>query len=156
MALKTGQPAPDFTLFSSKKEPWTLSDHRGENVLILFFPAAFTGGCTDEMATVSNDLDSYHGAQIVGISTDSPFTLGEFGKVNGIAFTLLSDHNAEVAEAYSAKYNNNFTDMKLDRIAKRSAFVVDREGVIQYIEVLGNAGDQPDFNAIKSVLADLG
>lgn len=155
MALQKGQPAPDFALFTSKKEPWRLSDHRGQNVVLLFFPAAFTGVCTDELATVSNEQDEYSGAQIVGISTDSPFTLNEFGEVNGITFPLLSDHNAEVAASYGAKYNGDFTDMKLDRIAKRSAFVVDRQGVLQYVEVLDNAGNQPDFDAIKLLLASL-
>lgn len=155
MSLQKGQPAPDFSLFTSAKEAWNLSNHRGRNVVLLFFPAAFTGTCTDELATVSNDQDSYHGAQIVGISTDSPFSLAEFGKVNGITFPLLSDHNAEVAATYGTKYNNNFTEMKLDRVAKRSAFVIDREGVLQYVEVLDIAGNQPDFEAIKSVLATL-
>ena len=88
----------------------------------------------------------------MGISTDSPFALNEFRKANNLAFALLSDHNAEVCGAYGSKYSNNFTDMKLDRIAKRAAFVVNKEGVITYAEVLENAGKMPDLNKVKAVL----
>lgn len=154
MSVTTGQSAPDFTLFSSDKEPWTLSEQNRPSVL-LFFPGAFTSVCTDEMNTVSNDLSAYGDVNVVGISTDSPFTLAEFKSVNQIGFPLLSDHDAEVAKAYGSKYNHDFTPMELDRIAKRSAFVIDAEGTVRYAEVLDNAGEQPDLDAIKQALANL-
>jgi peroxiredoxin len=156
MALQVGDPAPDFTLFSHATEPFTLSDHRGRPVLLLFFPGAFTSVCTDELNTVNNTRSEFgEDVQIVGISTDSPFVLNEFRDANDLQFPLLSDHDAEVAAAYGTKYDGNFTDMELDRIAKRSAFVIDRDGTVQYAEVLDNAGKQPDFDAIQDVVDTL-
>jgi peroxiredoxin len=150
-----GETAPDFELHSTSMEPWRLSDQQGRPVVLLFFPGAFTSVCTDELNTVSNDIDAYGDAAVVGVSTDSPFVLEEFAKVHELDLTLLSDHNAEVAGLYGAKYDNDFTPMKLDRIAKRAAFVIDGDGIVQYTEVLDNAGKQPDFDAIKSTLTDL-
>lgn len=156
--LAPGDAAPDFELFTYDIEPFTLSDHRDGPVLLLFFPGAFTSVCTNEMNTVNNDRTAFgtdEGVTIVGISTDSPFVLDEYRKVNDLQFTLLSDHDAEVAAAYGAKYDHDFTPMKLDRVAKRSAFVVDAEGVIRYAEVLDNAGKQPDFEAIQDTIDEL-
>lgn len=155
--ISVGQKAPDFQLYDDEKKPFTLSEVQGaKNVLLLFYPGAFTGVCTNELNTVTNDIGEY-GAQtlIAGISTDSPFVLSEFKKVHGFAFQLLSDHNAEVCGLYGSKYDNDFTDMNLDRIAKRSAFVVNKEGVVVYAEVLENAGELPDLDSIKGVLNDL-
>lgn len=149
-----GDPAPDFTLYSDEQNPWQLSEHRGRPVVLLFFPGAFTSVCTTELNTVNNDLDSYD-AQVVGISTDSPFVLSEFRSVHDFDFPLLSDHDADVCARYGAKYDRDFTDMELDRIAKRAAFVVDTDGIIQYAEVLKNAGRQPDFDAIKESLDEM-
>lgn len=153
MPLHTGDAAPDFTLFDSEQTPFTLSDASGP-VVLLFFPGAFTSVCTDELNLVGNDYASYQdrGAEVVGISTDSPFALAEFKKVHGFPFRLLSDHDAEVCAAYDAKYDNNFTGMNLDRIARRAAFVVGADGTIQYAEVLESAGDQPDFDNVLSAL----
>ena len=110
--------------------------------------------CTTELNTVGNDYQRYQdlGAQVVGISTDSPFVQAEFKKANGFPFRLLSDHDGSVAEAYGAKYDHDFTPMKLDRIAKRAAFVVEPDGTISYAEVLDNAGEQPDFDAVLAAL----
>lgn len=157
MALSTGDTAPDFTLYDEQTEPFTLSEARSDQkVVLLFFPGAFTSVCTTELNTVGNDYAQYQGlgAEVVGISTDSPFALAEFKKVHGFPFRLLSDHDGTVAEEYGAKYNNDFTPMKLDRIAKRAAFVVGQDGTLEYAEVLDNAGDQPDFEAILDALAD--
>ena len=151
MALSKGDAAPDFTLYDDSQNAWSLSDHKGEKVVILFFPGAFTSVCTTEMNTVNNDPD-YEGATVVGISTDSPFVLAEFKAHNGLSFPLLSDHNAEVSARYGAKYDSDFTPMKLDRIARRAAFVVAEDGTLAYAEVLDSAGDQPDFDAIKDAL----
>ena len=154
MPLKKGDRAPDFSLFRDDKEPFTLSEALGSGpVVILFFPGAFTGTCTTEMNTVNNDLSAYGpDATIVGISTDSPFALAEFRKAQDLSFHLLSDHEANVCRLYGAKYDRNFSAMKLDRIARRAAFVVDREGIIQYAEVLENAGNLPDLEAVKAAV----
>ncbi len=157
MVLSKGSQAPDFTLFSHKTEPFHLATAcNDKSVLLLFFPAAFTGVCTTELNAVNNDLESYgKNTVVVGISTDSPFCLAEFGKINGLTIDLLSDHDALVSAAYGTKYDHDFTGMNLDRISKRSAFVVDREGIIRYAEVLENAGEMPDLEAIVGVLASL-
>ncbi len=158
MAVTQGIEAPDFTLFSNKMEAFTLSDHRGkQNVLLLFFPGAFTGVCTTELNTVNGELDAFGGdhTQVVGLSTDSPFALEEFRNLHKFEFPLLSDHDGDVSARYDAKYDHDFTPMKLDRISKRAAFVVDKAGVVQYAEVLESAGDLPDFDAIKQTLASL-
>lgn len=156
MPLQTGDPAPDFTLFDSETTPFTLADARRDGpVVLLFFPGAFTSVCTTELNTVGNDYARYEGlgAQVVGISTDSPFALAEFKRANAFPFRLLSDHDATVSEAYGAKYHGDFTPMKLDRISRRAAFVVDADGTLAYAEVLESAGDQPDFEAIIGALA---
>ena len=156
--LSPGDPAPDFELFTHDIEPFSLADHRGNPVLLLFFPGAFTSVCTNEMNAVNNDRAAFganDGVTIVGISTDVPFVLDEYRKVNDLQFDLLSDHNAEVAAAYGAKYDHDFTPMELDRIAERSAFLVDAEGTIQYAEVLDNAGQQPDFEAVQAAIQAL-
>ena len=156
MPLSTGDTAPDFTLFSNEMEPFTLSEHRGQPVVLLFFPGAFTSVCTTELNTVNNDRESFgDDTHIAGISTDSPFVLSEFSDVNDLQFPLLSDHDASVSDTYGAKYDHNFTDMELDRIAKRAAFVIDGEGTIRYAEVLDNAGKQPNFEAIQETLNSL-
>ena len=159
MTLQKGSPAPDFTLYSDEKEAFHLADHQGKhNVVLLFFPGAFTSVCTDELNTVSNDLNGFGGDAdtiVAGISTDSPFALHEFREVNQFRMPLLSDHDGTVSAKYGAKYDNDFTPMKLDRISKRAAFVIDKEGIVQYAEVLDNAGNMPDLDAIKETVASL-
>lgn len=155
-SITTGQSAPDFTLFTDDMQPFTLSEHRGAPVLLLFFPGAFTSVCTTELNSVNNNRADYGAdVQIAGISTDSPFVLSEFSEVNDLQFPLLSDHDAEVSAQYGAKYDRDFTDMQLDRISKRAAFVIDEDGIVQYAEVLDNAGKQPNFDAIKDALNEL-
>ncbi len=158
MTVQTGQPAPDFTLYTDQSQAYTLSDDNGgKSTVLLFFPGAFTSVCTAEMCSVNDNLNRYRDldAHVLGISTDSPFVLAEFKKANGLDFPLLSDHNAQVCGQYGVKYDNDFTDMKLDRIAKRSAFVIDPDGVVRYAEETEHAGKQPNFDAIKQALADI-
>ncbi|MFT4605537.1 MAG: peroxiredoxin [Rhodothermales bacterium] len=152
MSVSVGDHAPDFSLFSDEKKAFTLSEALKHGpVVVLFFPAAFTGVCTTEVNEVSNDLAAYgENTTVVGISTDSPFTLTEFRKVHGLKFNLLSDHEANVCRLYGTKYDRDFTPMKLDRISKRSAFVVGTDGVIRYAEILDVAGDMPDLDAVKA------
>lgn len=155
MALSPGDKAPDFSLYDDEMAPFKLSEETANGpVVLLFFPGAFTSVCTTELNTVANDYARYEdaGAQVVGISTDSPFALAEFKKAHGFPFRLLSDHSGSVSEAFGAKYDNDFTPMKLDRIAKRSAFVIQTDGTLAYAEVLDNAGEQPDFEAIVASL----
>lgn len=157
MTIEKGVKAPVFELFDHENSAFSLSDTLADHpVLLLFFPGAFTGVCTTEMNTVNNDLEAFGpDTRVVGISTDSPFALAEFSRVNGFQFPLLSDHTGEVSAQYGARYNNDFTHMKLDRISRRSAFVIDQKGIIRYAEVLENAGDLPNLEAIQAVLKSL-
>lgn len=154
MSVNVGDAAPDFTLFSDEKTPWTLSEHRGKNVVVLFFPAAFSGTCTTEMNTINNDLARFNDANalVVGISTDTPYVHKEFKAINLLQYPLLSDHNAETATAYGVKFEGNFGKMGLDRIAKRAVFVIDESGTVIHREVVANPGDEPDYEAITGAL----
>lgn len=155
MNIEIGQQAPDFTLFNTEKNKVSLMDHRGKNTLILFFPLAFTGVCTAELCSMRDNMAVYNGlnAAIMGISVDSLFTLNKFKQENHLEFDLLSDFNKEVATAYGCLNETFVFDMH--GVAKRSAFVVDKGGVIQYAEILENAGDLPNFEAIQACLKNL-
>lgn len=153
MALQIGDKAPDFTLFDTDKKEISLSDYKGQNVVILFFPLAFTSVCTAELCSVRDELKLYEGlnAQPLGISVDSLFTLAKFKAEQNLNFPLLSDFNKETSAAYGAVYEQFGFGMK--GVSKRAAFVVNGEGLVQYAEVLDNAGLQPDFAAVKKALA---
>lgn len=152
--IQPGNSAPDFTLYSHEKEPFQLSAQHGA-VVLFFFPGAFSSVCTTELNEVNNDLAGFGNATVVGISTDSPFTLAAFAEQNGFSFNLLSDHDAEVCAAYGVKYNRDFTPMQLDRIAQRSVFVIDRDGVVQHVQIMENAGQIPNMDAVKQSIASL-
>jgi peroxiredoxin len=155
MAIEIGQEAPAFTLYDSEKNKVSLADYKGKNVLLLFFPQSFTGVCTAELCSTRDNIATYNAAnaQVFGISVDSVFTLGKFKAEQNLNFPLLSDFNKEVSTAYSSIYTDWILDMK--GVSKRSAFVIDKEGIIRYAEVLESAGDQPDFAAIQKTLAGL-
>ncbi len=157
MSINVATAAPDFSLFDSTMKPVKLSDYAGnKNVLLLFFPMAFTGVCTKELCGVRDDIARYTNAnaEVVGISVDSVFTLAKFKEEQGYNFPLLSDFNKEVSTAYDCIYEA-FTDMKMKGVSKRSAFIIDKSGVVQYAEVLASAGDVPNFEAINEKLASL-
>ena len=157
MSLQIGSQAPAFTLHTSINETISLSDFAGEkNVLILFFPQAFTGVCTKELCAIRDDISRYQNsnAQVLGISVDSVFTLAKFKEEQQLNFPLLSDFNKEVSTAYHSIYES-FTGMNMKGVSKRSAFLVDKAGVVQYAEVLESAGDIPNFEAINECIARL-
>jgi peroxiredoxin len=155
MAIQVGQQAPDFSLFDSDKNKVSLSDYKGRNVLLLFFPLAFTSVCTAELCSIRDNIKQYEDvdAQPLGISTDSLFTLAKFKEEQSLNFPLLSDYNKEVSAAYGSLYETWGFDYR--GITKRSAFLIDKNGVVRYAEVLENAGDQPDFNKITAAMAEL-
>ncbi|GAB4013609.1 peroxiredoxin [Spirosoma migulaei] len=153
--LAIGQTAPDFTLFNTARNEVSLHDFQGKNLIILFFPMAFTSVCTAELCEMRDNISTYAdlNAEVVGISVDSPFTLAKFKEDQKLPFDLLSDFNKEVSQAYDTYYET-FT-MNLKGVSKRSAFVVDSTGVIQYVEVLESAGDVPNFKAVQETLISL-
>jgi peroxiredoxin len=152
MKIEIGAAAPDFTLYDSEKNKVTLSELKGQSVLLLFFPQAFTGVCTTELCSVRDNMNHYSqlNAKVLGISVDSIFTLARFKEDQQYNFALLSDFNKEVSNAYGAIYDTFVFDMK--GVSRRSAFVIDKEGVVQYAEVLESAGDLPNFEAIQQTL----
>ena len=155
MEINVGSKAPNFTLRNSDKAEVSLEDYKGKNVVLLFFPLAFTGVCTTELCTMRDDIATYEGldAEVLAISVDSLFVLDQFKKAENYNFQLLSDFNKNVSRAYGAFYEDFVLDMK--GVSKRSAFVIDKEGIIQYAEVLESAGDLPNFDAVKAALAKL-
>lgn len=155
MSIAIGQQAPDFKLRNTAKEEVSLSSYAGKKVLLLFFPLAFTGVCTTELCTIRDDIGRYNDAAVtvLGISVDSLFTLEKFKAEQNLNFPLLSDFNREVCAAYGAKYDEFVLDMK--GVAKRAAFLIDAEGLVQYAEVLESAGDLPNFEAIQDAIAKL-
>jgi peroxiredoxin len=155
MQLNPGDKAPDFTLYDSEKNKVSLSDYRGKNVLLLFFPLAFTSVCTAELCSVRDNLKMYEklDVQPIGISVDTLHTLAKFKAEQNLNFPLLSDFNKEVSKLYGSIYETFGYDMK--GVSKRSAFLIDKEGDIEYAEVLDNAGLQPDFSAIQVKLREL-
>jgi peroxiredoxin len=155
MALKAGDKAPNFTLVSDSKEQVTLSELQGKNVVLLFFPMAFTGVCTTELCAMRDDIATYNGlnAQVIGVSVDSPFVLEKFKSDQNLNFPLLSDFNKEVSRAYDALYEEFVLGLR--GVSKRSAFVIDQEGTVRYAEVLESAGDLPNFEAVVETLRTL-
>ena len=155
MKITVGDQAPDFTLTSDAKEEISLSDYKGKNVVVLFFPLAFTGVCTTELCTMRDDLSTYGdlNTQILAISVDSPFTLEQFKNSQNYNFPLLSDFNKEASESYGSIYEEFAFGMK--GVSKRSAFVIDKEGIVRYAEVLENAGEEPNYEDIKATLSRL-
>jgi peroxiredoxin len=152
MAIQVGQPAPEFSLFNTNKEQVALSSLRGQKVVLLFFPAAFTGVCTKELCSVRDGITDYNNvnARVFGISTDTVFSLGKFKEEQNLNFDLLSDYNKDVTALYGASYETFVLGM--NGTAKRSAFVIDENGVVKYAEVLESAGDLPNFENIMSAL----
>ncbi len=163
MALSVGSSAPDFeltTLGPNGPELVRLSAQLGEGpVVLLFVPMAFTGVCTQEFCSVTSELSEYEQlkAKIFGISGDNPFAQQNWKEKEGIGLTLLSDYEHEVAKAYDVAYETFLPakNLKMGGVPKRSAFIVDKDGVIQYAESSDNPGDLPNFEAIKAKLQEL-
>jgi peroxiredoxin len=156
MSNLLGKPAPAFTLFDTDKKATSLTDFKGQNVVVLFFPLAFTGVCTTELCSIRDNIGTYNNAnaQVLGISVDSIFTLGKFKEEQKLNFPLLSDFNKSASKSFDVLYEV-FPAFEMQGVSKRSAFVIDKEGVVQYEEVCATPGDLPDFAAIQNVLNTL-
>lgn len=158
MAISIGTKAPNFTLKSKTGDDIkdvSLSENLGKkNTLLLFFPLAFTGACTQEMCEISGGLNAYSelNADVIAISVDSPFTQEVWAQKENIKVTLASDLNKTTAKAYGTLLDDL---MGLGSVSARAAFIVDKDGVIQYSEQTPTPKDLPDFDAIKAKLATL-
>ena len=153
--VDVGTTAPDFTLPNQDREPVTLSIFRGRPLVLAFFPAAFSGTCTTELCTVRDGLARLNaaGAQVLGISVDTFFALKAFQDSHRLAFPLLSDFNKQVIREYGV-FNEDMIGLK--GVAKRSVFVLDRAGVVRYREVLDDARNEPNYEAVFATAAALG
>ena len=158
MPLATGTKAPDFTLKSKTADGLvdvTLSANFGsKNTVLLFFPLAFTGVCTQEMCDLSSGLDEYAGlgAEVIAVSVDSPFTQEVWAQKEGIKVRLVSDLNKETTKAYDVLFPGL---AGIGDTSARAAFVIDRNGVIQYAEQTPSPKELPDFAAVKAALSQL-
>ncbi len=158
MAISVGSKAPDFTLKSKKASGLVdvkLSDNFGKkNTVLLFFPAAFTGVCTTELCQMSSNLDGYSGlnADVIAVSVDTPFAQEAWAQKEKITLTLASDLNKEVIK----KYDVVFPMLAgVGDTAARAAFVIDKNGVVQYSEQTPTPKDLPNFDKVKETLGKL-
>jgi len=149
--LRVGDPAPDFTLAATTGEDVTLGDHRGKsNVLLAFFPLAFTGVCTAEMCDFSAGLPEFQdvGTVVLGVSVDAVPSLLAFREREGITIDLLSDIRREVCRAYGTLMEESF-------FSRRAYFIIDRGGTIRWIHVERELGDRRDNEELLAELAKL-
>ncbi|RMH21123.1 MAG: peroxiredoxin [Gemmatimonadetes bacterium] len=153
MALSPGTPAPDFELpLKPGEAPLRLSDYRGERpVVLLFFPLAFSSTCTKEMCAVAEDYGAWQelGAEVIGVSVDSPFVNQKFAAECGAPFPIVSDFNRAASRAYDVLYEEFYG---LEGVSKRAAFVIDREGIVRYAWVSDDAGVMPDLDAVREAV----
>jgi len=150
-----GANAPDFTLPDQDRSPVTLSEELKKGPVVLaFFPAAFSGTCTTEMCTFRDSMADLQrvSARVIGVSTDTFFTLKAWADAQRFAFPLLSDYNKTVIEQYGV-VNPDMIGLK--NIAKRAVFVIDRSGVVRYREVLDDARNEPDYEKVRAVIGRL-
>ncbi len=155
MVLSKGDKAPNFTLRDTEKKEVSLTDYSGRKVLLLFFPLAFTSVCTDELCGIRDDAKFYKDldVDVLAISVDSLFSLEKFKAEQKYDFPLLSDFNKDVCRSYGTLYETFVLDMK--GVSKRAAFIIDKDGKVRYEEILENAGELPNFTAIKEALAQI-
>ena len=156
MPIPVGSKAPDFTLKSKTATGLVdvkLSNNFGKkNTVVLFFPLAYTSVCTAELCDVSNGLSSFEGADVIAISVDSPFTQEAWAKTNNIQATLASDLNKTTTKAYDVLFPML---AGVGDTSARAAFVIDKNGVVQYSEQTPTPKDLPNFEAVKAALSKL-
>jgi glutaredoxin-dependent peroxiredoxin len=155
MPVQAGQQAPDAVLVSGDRKQVKISDFRGKPTVLAFFPAAFTGVCTKEMCHFRDDLSRFStiGAQVIGISADTPFVQAEFARQNNLTFPLLSDFNRQAMKAYGV-YDGNFLGL-LDGIPKRSVFVLDKNGTVVYAWVSDTPSVEPPYADVEAAVRKL-
>jgi peroxiredoxin len=154
--IEIGDVAPDFTLFNQDREKVTLSDYKGETVVLAFYPGAFTGGCTREMCTIRDEIADLENlkTRVFGISVNDPFSNKAFHEENVLNFPLLSDYTRYVVRKYDV-YHENFAGLTDYTVAKRSVYILDSDGVVRYKWVTENPRIMPPYEEIKQQLDNL-
>lgn len=163
MSIQVGDQAPDFTLVTKTADGPALvklSEHIGKtNIVLLFVPMAFTGVCTAELCDITSGIKDYEAldAKVFAISGDNPFAQAAWAEKEGITVPLLSDYEHQVAKAYGVAYDQFLPEANLimGGVPKRSAFAIDKAGVIQFSDVQEHPKDLPDFAALRAALATL-
>ena len=155
MALSVGLQAPQFALYDTNKNKISLSDFKGKNVILLFFPMAYTSTCTRELCEMRDSLALYNSlnSEVIGISVDTLFSLGRYKAENNLNFTLLSDFNKKTIIEYDV-YNENFSYDYIG-VAERAVFVIDKNGIIRYVEQTPKLGDYPDMEGLRNAVSEL-
>lgn len=154
MALNVGDKAPSFTLHDTDKKERSLTEFLGKKTALIFYPGAFTGVCTKEMCAIRDSMANFNtmGAQVVGISVDSPFANKGFAVANNITFPLLSDFTRSVAKQYGG-LNEDFAGLKGYVAAKRAVFLLDKDGIVKYRWVTDNPGVEPPYEEVSKALS---
>jgi peroxiredoxin len=153
---KVGDKAPDFVLYDTELKPRKLSDFLGKNVVLAFYVGAFTSVCTKEMCTLRDSLAKLGSlkAQVIGISVNDPFANKAFAQTNKLQFPLLSDYNREAIRTYGIELHD-FAGLKGYTVAKRSVFIIDKQGLICYVWISDDPSVEPDYDKIKKALSQL-
>ena len=156
MAPTVGQTAPDFSLVDTDLKHRSLADFKGKKLILAFYPAAFTGVCTQEMCTFRDNLSQLGnlGAAVLGISVDTPFANKAFAERNQINFPLLSDYGREVIASYDIRFPD-LAGLKGYTVAKRAVFVLDREGVIRYAWVSEDPKKEPNYGEVNRAVQQI-
>ena len=156
MAVEVGQQAPEFTLYDADRQQRSLSEFRGKNVVLAFYPGAFTGVCTTEMCTFRDRMERFNSlnSQVLGISVDGAFSQKVFSDQNNLNFPLLSDFTRQVVNQYDVALPN-FAGMEGYVAAQRAVFVVDKGGVVRYKWVAPSPGVEPDYDEVKDAVGKL-
>ncbi len=156
MAVQVGQKAPDFTLVDTGLKARSLKDFLGKTTVLAFYPAAFTGVCTKEMCAFRDSLSQLtgSGAQVVGISADTPFSNKAFAEQNSLTFPVLSDYNREAIKAFGIAFPD-LAGLKGLTVAKRSVFVLDKQGVVKYAWVSEDPKKEPDYAEVTKAARSL-
>ncbi|MDP2207505.1 MAG: peroxiredoxin [Bacteroidota bacterium] len=150
MSIEIGSKAPNFSLLDTERQLKSLNDFAGKNVVLAFFPGAFTGPCTKEMCALRDAMANFNNmnAQVIGVSVDSPFSNKAFADANKLNFPLLSDYTREVSQMYGGVYND-FANMKGYTAAKRAVFILNKNGEIKYSWVSDIPANDPPYDEIK-------
>lgn len=154
MALKVGDKAPDFTMYDLDKKPRTLKEFLGKKLVLVFYPGAFTGVCTNEVCAFRDSIAQFNSmnAQVVAASTDSPFSNKAFVDHNNLNFPVLSDVTKEVSKQYTGLYDG-FAGIPGYVTAKRSVFVLDTTGTVKYAWISENPGAEPNYDEVRKAVS---
>jgi peroxiredoxin len=156
LSVEEGKKPPEFQLPDQDRKQRALKDFLGKKTVLAFFPGAFTSVCTKEMCTFRDSMQALNSlnAQVIGISVNDPFTNKAFAEANKLEFPILSDYSRETVRKFNV-FHDNFAGLTGYTVAKRSVFVLDELGVLRYKWVSDDPGKQPDYDAIKKVLAEI-